>query len=200
VFDLFAQGSRTADRAQGGLGLGLALVRSLVELHGGSAEAHSAGPGQGSTFRVRLPRISPAALEARPAAERSQAQAQPADPLRLLVVDDNADVAHTLQLYLEAAGHEVRVAADAPAALALARAFAPQACLLDIGLPGIDGNELARRLRALPQAAGATLIAMTGYGRQQDRDRSMAAGFDHYLVKPVDTAQLAALLAQVEAA
>jgi CheY-like chemotaxis protein len=110
-------------------------------------------------------------------------------------VDDNVDAVHTLQLFLRSGGHRVEVAYSATDALELAKTFVPEVCLLDIGLPDYDGNELARRLRLLPQAAGATLIAMTGYGRQQDRDASMAAGFDHYLVKPVNTTQLADILA-----
>ncbi|WP_229507664.1 response regulator [Massilia sp. Dwa41.01b] len=117
-------------------------------------------------------------------------------PLKVLLVDDNLDAAHTLQLFLRAAGHEVEIAYCGADAVDLARVFAPDVCLLDIGLPDFDGNELARRLRRLPQATGATLIAMTGYGRQQDRDAAQAAGFDHYMVKPVNTVQLSDLLAE----
>jgi len=194
VFDLFTQAERTPDRSQGGLGLGLALVKSLVELHGGRVAAASDGPGQGAVFTVHLPRHARAA--ATPAAP-APAAAEAATPLRILLVDDNADAVHTLQLFLRAAGHEVDVAYSAGDALELARMTLPQACLLDIGLPDFDGNELARRLRQLPQTAASTLVAMTGYGRQQDRDTALAAGFDHYLVKPVDTGQLAAILAAV---
>jgi len=197
VFDLFTQAERTPDRAQGGLGLGLALARSLVELHGGSIDAHSDGPGLGSTFSVRLPRlvqeVGGAPLARRDHAARALTH-RPA-PLRILVVDDNVDAVHTLQLFLGAAGHTVEIAYCATDALALAAVFRPDACLLDIGLPDFDGNELARRLRRLPESAGTTLVAMTGYGRQQDRDIASAAGFDHYLVKPVNTAQLAEVLA-----
>jgi DNA-binding response OmpR family regulator len=117
----------------------------------------------------------------------------------VLLVDDNQDAAHTLELFLKAAGHEVRVAYRSGEALEAARAFRPEVCLLDIGLPDFDGNQLARRLRMMPQAAGARLVAMTGYGRQQDRDAATAAGFDDYLVKPVNTVQLTQLLAEVKA-
>jgi CheY-like chemotaxis protein/two-component sensor histidine kinase len=193
VFDLFTQAERTPDRSQGGLGLGLALVKSLVELHGGTVQASSPGPGKGSSFTVRLPRYAQdVALAPQPAGERLP---DGAAPLRILLVDDNVDAVHTLQLFLHSAGHEVEVAYSAADALALSKSFLPEVCLLDIGLPDYDGNELARRLRVLPQTAGATLIAMTGYGRQQDRDASMAAGYDHYLVKPVNTTQLSDILA-----
>jgi CheY-like chemotaxis protein len=206
VFELFTQAERTPDRSQGGLGLGLALVKSLVELHGGAVTAASPGPGQGSMFTVRLPRHAtaatpaPAPSDAMPDPALDPAPQRAAVPLRILLVDDNVDAVHTLQDFLRSAGHQVEVAYNAGDALELARLMLPQACLLDIGLPDFDGNELARRLRQLPQAAGATLIAMTGYGRQQDREIALAAGFDHYLVKPVDTGVLAALLATAAAA
>ena len=196
VFDLFTQAERTPDRSQGGLGLGLALVKSLVELHGGTVQASSPGTGQGSTFTVRLPRHAQAAVL--PAARPDQAAVpRTGSRLRILLVDDNVDAVHTLQLFLRSAGHEVEIAYSAGDALELARLNVPDACLLDIGLPDFDGNELARRLRQLPQAAGSTLVAMTGYGRQQDRETALAAGFDHYLVKPLDTAALSAILAAV---
>ena len=204
VFDLFTQAERTPDRSQGGLGLGLALVKSLVELHGGSVQAASPGPGQGSTFTVRLPRQVhglPAPLAQADAAAAADTVAAAAAvsgaPLRILLCDDHVDAVHTLQLFLRSAGHEVDIAYTAGDALELARLTRPAVCLLDIGLPDFDGNELARRLRQLPQAAGSTLIAMTGYGRQQDRATALAAGFDHYLVKPVDTVRLAEILATV---
>ncbi|MFK3737048.1 hybrid sensor histidine kinase/response regulator [Massilia sp. TN1-12] len=196
VFELFTQAERTPDRSQGGLGLGLALVKSLVELHGGTVQAASKGLGQGSTFTVRLPRFVQEVVPA-PIVDRGALPAGGVAPLRLLLVDDNVDAVHTLQLFLRSAGHQVEVAYCASDALELAKVLVPDVCLLDIGLPDFDGNELARRLRQLPQAAGATLVAMTGYGRQQDRDASMAAGFDHYLVKPVNTGQLADILGAV---
>jgi signal transduction histidine kinase len=183
VFDLFTQAERTPDRSQGGLGLGLALAKSLVELHGGSVSAHSDGLGHGSTFSVRLPRHAQDAGAAPLHSTMDQAARRlgmrPA-PLRIMVVDDNVDAVHTLQLFLRAAGHTVEIAYCAADALALATVFKPDACLLDIGLPDFDGNELARRLRQLPESAQAMLVAMTGYGRQQDRDVASAAGFDHY--------------------
>ncbi len=194
VFDLFTQAERTPDRSQGGLGLGLALARSLVELHGGIITAHSEGPGRGSTFTVHLPGHDYSA--AQPPATPSHPVLASA-PLRVLLVDDNVDAAHTLQLFLRAAGHDVQVAYCAGDGLDMARSLGPDVCLLDIGLPDFDGKELARRLRRLPQASGATLIAMTGYGRREDREAAMEAGFDHYLVKPVSTARLRELLAEV---
>jgi CheY-like chemotaxis protein len=194
VFDLFTQAERTPDRSQGGLGLGLALVMSLVELHGGTVQADSPGLGKGSTFTVRLPRFTQEApMPALP--NRDTVREGGVVPLRMLLVDDNVDAVHTLQLFLRSAGHDVEVAYAAGDAVELAKVRVPDVCLLDIGLPDFDGNELARRLRQLPQTAGATLIAMTGYGRQQDRDAATAAGFDYYLVKPVNTAQLADILA-----
>jgi len=196
VFDLFTQAERTPDRSQGGLGLGLALAKSLVELHGGTVQAASAGLGQGSIFTVRLPRHTQEAMI--PVAQTA-GHAQSAEPLKVLLVDDNLDAAHTLKLFLAAGGHQVEIAYCAADAVDLARVFAPDVCLLDIGLPDFDGNELARRLRRLPQATGATLVAMTGYGRQQDRDAATAAGFDHYMVKPVNTVELSDLLAETAA-
>jgi signal transduction histidine kinase/ActR/RegA family two-component response regulator len=196
VFDLFTQAERTPDRSQGGLGLGLALAKSLVELHGGTVQAESRGLGQGSTFTVRLPRHNQEVLT--PVAQ-SAGHAQAVKPLKVLLVDDNLDAAHTLQLFLAAGGHRVEIAYCGADAIELARVFVPDVCLLDIGLPDFDGNELARRLRRLPQATGATLVAMTGYGRQQDRDAAVAAGFDHYMVKPVNTVELSDLLAEAAA-
>ena len=207
VFELFTQAERTPDRSQGGLGLGLALAKSLVELHGGSVSARSPGLGKGSTFTVRLPRHVQAAaqggvqagVQGEPGAGPQAADKQPGGSLRVLVVDDNLDAAHTLNLFLSAAGHEVEIAYCAEDALEVAKVFSPQVCLLDIGLPDMDGNELARRLRRLPQTTASTLVAATGYGRQQDRDAARQAGFDHYMVKPVNTVELSELLAQVAA-
>jgi PAS domain S-box-containing protein len=194
VFDLFAQAERSSDRSQGGLGLGLALVKHLVELHGGTVSCSSAGVGHGSTFEVRLP-LMPAAAQA--PAPASGMVLRPGQRLKLMVVDDNVDAADTLGMLLEAGGHEVVVEHESLRALARARAEAPDACLLDIGLPELDGNELARRLRADPATAAMVLIAITGYGQEQDRRAAFEAGFDHHLVKPVDLARLAGALAGV---
>jgi len=190
IFDLFVQAARTPDRAQGGLGLGLALVRSLVELHGGRVSAASPGEGMGATFTVRLPRQRPAADEpAAPAPHRLDAHRA----LRVVVVDDNVDAAWTLATCLRAIGHEVVELNSSQAALALPPAQTPDVFLLDIGMPEMDGRELARRLRDQPHTARATRIAVTGYANAQEDDTP----FHHYLVKPVDFAALARLLEQV---
>jgi signal transduction histidine kinase len=190
VFDLFAQADRNSDRSQGGLGLGLALVKSLVELHGGTVVVDSDGEQQGSTFTISLPATP---NQAAPASATPSTKA--ARRLRVLVVDDNIDAAQTLQLLLEAGGHQVAVAHTAMEALELAQSTSPELCLLDIGLPDLSGNDLARGLRALPATAHATLVAVTGYGRREDREQSSLAGFDHYFVKPVDMQKLLALIA-----
>jgi CheY-like chemotaxis protein len=194
VFDLFTQAARSADRSLGGLGLGLALVKNLVELHGGSVSCSSAGLGMGSTFEIALPLLAPA-----PAAPCLPTQQTARNPgaLRLLVVDDNADAALTLGMLLEACGHDVFVEHDSKRALERADAERPDACLLDIGLPEMDGNELARRLRAQPETGKAVLIAVTGYGQEQDRQRAFEAGFSYHLVKPVDMDKLAEVLAEI---
>ncbi len=195
AFDLFTQAERTSDRASGGLGLGLALVKSLVELHHGTVQASSAGIGLGSTFTLRLPRVvQPAAVAGSAAPDVAAASAA---PLQIMVVDDNRDAALMLSMLLEAVGHHVTVEYGSMAALAHSRAARPDVFLLDIGLPEMDGNALARRLRAQPETAGAMLIAATGYGQDHDRDATRASGFDHHLVKPLDTTHLLALLAMV---
>ena len=196
VFELFAQAERSSDRSSGGLGLGLALVKSLVELHGGTVSCSSPGEGGGSTFSLCLPCLEDAVA---PGAGADTAAALEAisGQLRILVVDDNVDAAVTLSMLLEASGHETLVEYGAQAGLARARAASPQACLLDIGLPDMDGRELARRLRADPVTSGAMLVAVTGYGQDSDREQILAAGFDHHLVKPVDIDRLEAILASV---
>ncbi len=192
AFDLFAQAERTPDRSQGGLGLGLALVKSLVELHGGSVTASSAGAGMGSRFVVCLPRVGMPAETV--LTERRLARAASPAGLDLLIVDDNVDAASMLALFLQAAGHHVTVEHEPRRALERARIEAYQVFLLDIGLPGMDGNELARRLRAQPGSKSAVLVAVTGYSQDQDRRNAVAAGFDFHFVKPVDTGQLLRLL------
>jgi PAS domain S-box-containing protein len=191
VFDLFAQADRSLTRAQGGLGIGLTLVRSLVELHGGSVSARSAGIGEGSEFELRLP------LHPLPGSLRGD---QPVSFLdageshRLLVVDDNREHADTLALYLSTAGHQVRVAYDGLDAVAVATDFDPDAVLMDVGMPGLDGYGAARRMRAQPGGRRRVLVALTGWGQSEDRRRSRAAGFDAHLVKPADPPALLALV------
>ncbi len=196
IFELFSQGDPSRPSAQGGLGIGLTLVRKLTELHGGSVEAHSDGPQKGSEFVVRLP-LAPEPPEGqRPGASEGSAPRAATGPAhRILVVDDNVDSAESLAMMLRLLGHDVHTAHDGPAALRAAAAFAPEMVLLDIGLPGMDGYEVARRLRTLPQVRGALLVAQTGWGQEEDRRKSREAGFDHHLVKPVDPAVLREVLA-----
>ncbi|MFO1431875.1 MAG: ATP-binding protein [Candidatus Competibacteraceae bacterium] len=197
VFDLFTQAERTLDRSQGGLGIGLTLVRHLVELHGGRIEAKSAGSGQGAEFTVYLPGVLESASDA--TAETDAETALKAETgARILVVDDNVDVAESMAVLLELEGHQVRTVYTAHAALEAARTFRPDVVLLDIGLPGMDGYEVARRLRASPATRHVLLIALTGYGREEDRARSKAAGFDRHLVKPVEPEALNALIAALD--
>ncbi|MDQ9170382.1 PAS domain-containing protein [Oxalobacteraceae bacterium R-40] len=197
IFELFAQAERTSDRSQGGLGIGLALVRSLVELHDGSITCHSEGIGKGSSFTLHLPRLM---AQERPTSDRHEIRftSDPEKRLRILVVDDNEDAGNILGMYLEALGHEVIVERGSRRALERARIEKPEVCILDIGLPDIDGNELARRLRAQPHTAHSTLIAVTGYGQEQDKMNALAAGFAHHLVKPVDTSELLAILSTLK--
>jgi CheY-like chemotaxis protein/two-component sensor histidine kinase len=192
LFELFTQSDRSLDRSQGGLGIGLSLVKALVELHGGTVEARSDGPGKGSAFTVRLP----VRASGEDFAVNGAAADGPARPRRVLIVDDNPDAADTLALILRARGHLVRTASDGPSALTEAAAFRPEVVLLDIGLPGMDGYEVARRLRAMPEAAGATLAALTGYNRDEDRRRAAEAGFDRHLTKPADPMEVQKLLVE----
>ncbi len=194
VFDLFTQGERTPDRAQGGLGLGLALVKSMVALHGGRVEAHSDGVGNGSTFAIFLPLLADAVPD--PVAGASVQPAPSAAPMEVLVVDDNLDAADSLAALLAMEGHRVRVLEDAVAALQHARAHPVQAYILDIGLPGMDGYQLVRKLKELPGTADAVFIALTGYGQAHDKVLAKAAGFDQHFVKPVDWQELARALAR----
>ncbi|HYM48276.1 MAG TPA: ATP-binding protein [Burkholderiaceae bacterium] len=194
VFNLFAQGQRTLDRAQGGLGIGLSLVKTLVDLHGGTIEVSSEGIGRGSRFTVGLPRLTHLQSVAASIDSPTAARATPPRALRIMVVDDNVDAAEALAMMLELDGHTLLKAHDARSAIVCARSEGPDVLLLDIGLPDIDGYELARRLRALPEVEDAMLIAVTGYGQAEDRRRAEDAGFDHYLVKPVDFESLRAML------
>ncbi|SFC23038.1 Signal transduction histidine kinase [Massilia yuzhufengensis] len=195
AFDLFSQGTRGLDRSQGGLGIGLALVKSLSSLHGGSVTVQSDGPGMGSVFQVTLPRL---AATVAPVGDIPHAGSeQPAKPLRIAVVDDNEDAAAMLAMFLESFGHQVLVSPGAQHALERLPAFQPDVCLLDIGLPGMNGYDLARTLRAHPATAGAMLIAITGYAQEKDRQDALAAGFDDLFAKPVDLAFLDAALARI---
>ncbi|MBB3194868.1 hybrid sensor histidine kinase/response regulator [Roseateles terrae] len=196
VFDLFEQGPRGLDRTQGGLGVGLTLVQRLVELHHGTVRAHSAGPGQGSEFHVHLPvpqqdevpaaSVAPALAAAAPGGWADKPRATPARACRVLVVDDNRDAAESMAVFLELAGFDTAVELDGPGAIQHCAIGTPRVVLLDIGLPGLDGYEVAQRIRALPAMADALLIALTGYGQMDDRRRAHEAGFDVHLVKPAD--------------
>jgi signal transduction histidine kinase/DNA-binding response OmpR family regulator len=192
VFDLFEQGHRALDRSQGGLGIGLTLVQLLVKLHGGHVEALSAGPGLGAEFRVYLPAVSVPA----DAQVLEPAGLSPTAGRRILVVEDNADVADTTAAMLALSGHEVRTARDGREALSVVEDFVPDVVLLDIGLPMMDGYEVARRMRQLPATRDKLLVALTGYGQASDRLRGREAGFDEHLLKPVDPAVLNALIAR----
>jgi len=184
IFDLFMQSDRSLDRTQGGLGIGLTLTRKLLELHGGSIEAHSEGLGHGSEFVVRLPALAPESV-ATPAAAGA-APARTATKRHILIVDDNIDAAESLAMILRLAGHQVVTAHTAADALQMAAQIRPGVIVLDIGLPEVNGYELARKMREQPDLAGAVLIALSGYGRDEDRQRGVEAGFDHHFTKPVD--------------
>ncbi|HEX6298827.1 MAG TPA: PAS domain S-box protein [Burkholderiales bacterium] len=193
AFEIFKQGSQSLDRPHGGLGVGLTLVQRLVDLHGGSVQARSEGPGKGAEFTVRLPlRAEPAIIDATGLSKEDGRRI--GKPRRVLVVDDNQDAAHALRLLLQTDGHDVMVAADGAAGLALAREHRPDVVLLDIGLPTLNGYEIATRIRADPALKGTVLVAVTGYGQMHDRARASASGFDHHLVKPVEFRALQELL------
>jgi PAS domain S-box-containing protein len=197
AFELFAQAERTPDRSQGGLGIGLALVKSLVELHDGSITAFSEGVGKGSRFSVCLPHVKDESTTSG-TEHRADAAAAASEKLKVMVVDDNVDGARMLGMLVEALGHDVVIEHSARKAFELALAERPQVCLLDIGLPDMDGYELARRLRAHPETSKAALVAVTGYGQEQDRTAALDAGFDHHFAKPVDMARLESLLSGIE--
>jgi PAS domain S-box-containing protein len=195
VFDLFAQGHRGPARVEGGLGIGLTVVQRLVELHGGRVEVTSEGLGRGSEFRVSFPCVPVADSNAVP--DRSAGEAH-GGPVRVLVVDDNADVAEGLMMLLELLGHRVRVAHDGLAALEAVRANAPDLMLVDIGLPGMDGYEVARNVRQDSRLKGVVLVALTGYGRDEDKRKAIEAGFDDHLVKPLTAETFQKLLGRLE--
>jgi CheY-like chemotaxis protein len=197
VFDMFVQGDASVARSQGGLGLGLPLVKGLVEMHGGSVTATSGGPGQGAEFVVRLPVAPPSPEDVdRPAESAPEVQAL---RLKILVVDDNRDAATSLASLLKLRGHEVVAVHDGPAALDAADRFSPEVVLQDIGMPGMSGFEVARLLRQRASGRDLTLVALTGYGSDDDRRRTREAGFDSHFVKPLDLAALDDLLARREA-
>jgi two-component system CheB/CheR fusion protein len=194
VFDLFIQADRSLERRQGGLGIGLTLVRRLVEMHGGRVEVASDGAGRGSEFTIRLPRLAVDASA--PAAARPAAWEAPSGPARrVLVVDDQPDSTDSLALLLRLRGHEVSTAADGPGAVDEFLRSKPEVVFLDLGLPGMSGYDVARRLRAMPEGRDVRLVAVTGYGTEADRERTRAAGFDLHLAKPVDPPAVEALLA-----
>jgi PAS domain S-box-containing protein len=190
IFDMFVQGRTALERVEGGLGIGLALARKIAELHDGTVEGQSAGVNKGSEFTLRLPLLRTPAFAQRPAV----ADPPPMAARRVLVVDDNSDAASALEALLRSLGHETRVAYDGLQALRLAREFLPDVVLLDIGMPGLDGYEVARRLRALKSQSKVKIVAVTGWGQEADRQRSKEAGFDVHLVKPVDANDLARVL------
>ena len=192
IFGLFAQAERSLSRSEGGLGIGLAVAKSLVEMHGGTVEARSEGLGKGSEFIVRLPvlRSSPAEEVVPPAASKKAATRS----LRILVVDDNHDAADSIAILLRQSGHDVRTEYSGAAALQAVAAYRPQVILLDIGMPGMDGLQVAKRLRQQLDLRQVALVALTGYGEERDVQRTQQAGFNYHLVKPVDPQRLQELL------
>jgi CheY-like chemotaxis protein len=191
IFDMFVQGRSPLERIGGGLGIGLALARRIAELHGGTLEAKSEGENKGSEFTVHLPLSREAEG---PTQAKNPEPAQGTVPRRVLVVDDNVDAAATLDLLLRSLGHETRVAHDGMKALEIAHQFRPEVILLDIGMPGLDGYEVARRLRAMNHGTSFRIVAVTGWGQDADRSKAKEAGFDLHLVKPVDLGVLSKVL------
>jgi CheY-like chemotaxis protein len=190
VFDPFAQSERPLDRSHGGLGIGLTLVKRLVEMHGGRVQANSDGPGRGSEFEVHLP-VLPITL---PQAIAPETKTQAPGRARVLLVEDNQDAAEALTMLLELFGHQVTAVSNGLAAIDVAPKGGFDVALVDIGLPGIDGYEVARRIRMMPTMKTMTLIALTGYGQETDKQRALSAGFDEHLTKPVKIEQLRAVL------
>jgi CheY-like chemotaxis protein len=198
VFELFVQADHTSTKAQGGLGIGLTLVKNLVEMHGGSVAASSAGLGKGSEFEVRLPVSVVKRSESLPLRTEGRSRQNLVPGHRLLVVDDNKDAATSLAMLLRLGGNEVQVAHDGMSALELAKSYGPEMVFLDIGMPGMDGYEVARRMRQQPGLENVVLAALTGWGQKEDRRRTADAGFDHHLVKPVETGVLEQLIVQLK--
>ena len=194
VFELFVQADHTSTKAQGGLGIGLTLAKNLVQMHGGTIEARSAGLGKGCEFVVRLPLLAQQRKGIIEESDEERPREAPSSGQRLLVVDDNKDAATSLAMLLRLQGHDVRVAHDGPTALAMVTSYLPSMILLDIGMPGMDGYEVARRVRALQGLESVVLAALTGWGQQEDRRRTTEAGFDHHFVKPLDPKVLGSLL------
>ena len=197
IFQMFSQTTRALERSQGGLGIGLALVRGLVELHGGTIEAHSNGPGMGSEFIVRLPVLDRPTQRLPKETERGENRPKSASHRRILVVDDNADSVTSLAMILRRMGHEIQTAYDGLEAVQVAGVFRPQIVLLDIGLPKMNGYEAAKRIREQPWDERIAIIALSGWGQEQDKQKALDAGFDHHLTKPVEPAALAKLLALI---
>ncbi len=198
IFDMFTQVDRSLDRSQGGLGIGLTLVSRLVAMHGGAVEAHSAGPGEGSELVVRLP-LLPAEQGREPVSTGERETAPAVLSRRILVVDDNRDAADSLAMLLGVQGHEVHTCYDGLAAIEAVRTFRPQVALVDIGLPTIDGYEAARRIRETAEGKAIVLVAITGWGQEEDRRRSAQAGFDRHITKPVELRELESVLAALVA-
>jgi CheY-like chemotaxis protein len=199
IFELFVQVDHASTKAQGGLGIGLTLVKNLVEMHNGTVEAKSEGLGDGSEFVVRLPVAVPGPDRA-PSGEAGDRVLEPPSPsgYRLMIVDDNQDAANSLAILLELHGHEVRVAFSGMAALEMTKTYTPDVVFLDIGMPGMDGHEVARRMRQQPGLGGVVLTALTGWGQQADRRRTAEAGFNHHLVKPPEPEAIANVLAELK--
>jgi CheY-like chemotaxis protein len=197
LFELFTQVGKTLEHSQGGLGIGLALAKRLVEMHGGNIEAHSQGPGEGSTFIVRLPLAQAHGNEGQKSGEEAS-RPDRTGSLRILVVDDNVDGAEMLAMLLTLTGHVTETVHTGAAALEAARTFQPQIVLLDIGLPLMNGYEVAGRLRSDPAMKGLILVAVTGWGTENDRRRAQEAGFDHHLTKPVQIQKLQELITEIQ--
>jgi CheY-like chemotaxis protein len=194
VFNMFSQVTAAQERSEGGLGIGLALTRGLVQLHGGNIEAHSDGAGKGATFTARLPIVCASGVAGEAQGERVAATHPQGIRRRIVIADDNRDAAESLAVLMRLEGHEVRLAHDGRAARDLIDGFRPDAALLDIGMPGLTGYELARHVREQPQLQGMRLIAITGWGQTADKARALSEGFDVHMTKPVEVSRLVELL------